>query len=431
MYRTRRLRWLALLCALVVLAAACGGGRDEETGGGGEGGQEADPGIDEATIKLGGSYPLSGAASAYAVIGQSVSAYFAYLNEEFGGVEMGDGVTRKIEFTIYDDAYTPSRTVENTRRLIEQDGVFAIFNTLGTPPNTAIIDYMNQVEVPQIFVATGASNWGRDVEQYPWTMGWQPAYPTESAIYGTYLAENNPGARVAILYQNDDYGKDYLEGFKAAIEGTDIEIVAEESYQVTDPTVSSQMTNLARSNADVFFNITTPKFAAQAIQAMAQTGWRPLHLLNSVSASIESVLKPAGPQNAVGAISAAYFKSADDPQWDNDPAMQLYKEKAEQYGDFNLLDPFGVYGFTIGEAFVKGVLERMEAPTRQAMMDAARSMDGIEVTLMLPGITMTTNGAEDGFPLEAMQLEEFDGTTWKLQGEIIDYEGRTPVPGEA
>jgi branched-chain amino acid transport system substrate-binding protein len=362
------------------------------------------------------------------VITNAMQAHFRYVNEELGGVEMADGQTRTVDLVVYDDGYTPARAVENTRRLVDEDQVFGVVGMIGTPSNTAIVDYLNQQEVPHVFAASGASHWGAKPEEQPWTIGWQPAYPTETAIYAQFLTENNPGAKVAIMFQNDDFGRDNLNGFKAAIEGTDIEIVAEQSYEVTDPTVSSQVTNLSRVGADVFLNLSTPKFAAQAIQARAQIGWEPLHILSSVSNTIATVLEPAGPQNSVGVISSTYIKDPTDPGWDDDEGMRLYKEKAQQYGEVNVRDPFGAFGWALADSFVKGVLARMEAPTRQAMMDAVRSLDGVEIGVLLPGITLNTSGTEDGFPIESMQLQRFDGTTWELQGGLIDYEGRTPIP---
>ncbi len=437
-----RYRWLAVPLALLLVAAACG--RDDDTTSAGAGGAttageagesgeegggdvEPSPGITDESIKLGGSYPLSGPASAYATISNAVNACFAEVNAN-GGVESADGKTRQIEFVVYDDSYEAAKIVTNAKRLVEQDNVFAVMNPLGTPTNTAILAYMNQQEVPHIYLATGASKWGADVETHPWTIGWQPAYPTEAAIYGTFLTEEFPdGATVAVLLQNDDYGKDYLAGFEAAIEGTNIEIVQRETYETADPSVDSQVVNLAQSNADVFFNVTTPKFAAQAIQALAQTSWEPLHLLNSVSASIASVLEPAGIENAEGIYTAQYLKEPSDPQWADDEGMMAYKAAAEEYGNFNVDDPFGAFGFGVCQTMVN-TLENMEAPTRAALMEAARNLDE-ENSMLLPGITVKT-GENDGFPIEAMQLVQFSNGGWEPQGDVVSYEGETPVPGE-
>lgn len=433
MNRTRRVRWLALLAVFAMLLGACGGGRDDDNASpGGQTGDDGEvtpsPGISDTEIKIGGSYPFSGPASAYGAIGKAVNAYFKYVNDEQGGVKMGDGKTRKINFISYDDAYAPPRAVENAKKLIEQDRVFALFNTLGTPNNLAIWDYTNQQKVPQVFVATGSSAWGRDIEAHPWTTGWQPAYPTEAAIYAAYLKENKPNAKVAILMQNDDYGKDYVTGFEKAIEGSDVKIVARQTYEVTDPTVDSQVTNLSQSGADTFFNVTTPKFAAQAIKKVGQLGWKPLHLLNSVSASTESVLKPAGLENAQGIVSAAYLKDPSDPQWADDEGMKRYQELAKKYGggEFNPIDPFGVYGFSVAETLVKA-LENTEQPTRESFMEAVRSLE-TELPLLIPGIKLEMGDGDD-FPLESMQISVFKGDSYQLEGDVItSFEGKTPTP---
>jgi branched-chain amino acid transport system substrate-binding protein len=398
-----RVVWLAVLTALALALAACG--RDEDEGGG-------DPGIDDDSIKLGGSYPFSGPASAYRSIAVGARAHFKYVNAK-GGV---DG--RKIEFVTLDDAYEPPRAVQNARRLIQQEEVFALFNTLGTPNNVAIWDFVNQQEVPHLYVATGASNWGADVEGHPWTIGWQPDYVTESQVYADFLEKEQPDAKVAVLYQNDAFGEDLLNGFKEAIKDTNIEVVAEESYEVTDPTVSSQMAKLADSDADTFLNITTPKFSAQAIAATAKLGWDVLHILNNVGASKKLVLEPVGLENAQGIVSTSYFMDPEDPQWADDPAMVEYMnglEKHEPRADPE--DPFHVYGWAVANTMVRA-LEGMEEPTRDALMDSVRNMD-TEIPILLPGIEVKTSGTEDGYPIEAMQIMRFEGENWKLQGDVI------------
>lgn len=444
----RKYRWLALLVALLLVAGACGGDDDGDDGAtddpdtseNGDAGDEGDddddddaasadpdPGMDDSTIKIGASYPLSGPASAYSVISEGVEACFEAINAE-GGIEMADGATRTIDYIILDDGYDPAQAVQNAQRLVEQEEVFAIINPLGTPNNTAIREYMNEQEVPQAFVATGASTWGALHEEFPWTIGWQPAYPTEAAIYGAFLQQEFPdGATVAILSQNDDYGEDYVSGFENAIEGSNIEIVEHATYEVTDPTIESQIANLAQTDADVFFNVTTPRFAALAITAVGESSWEPLHLLNSVSNSTASVLTPAGVENAEGIYSSAYLKDPADPQWAEDEAMINYKELAAEYGDFEPDDPFGVYGFSVCDT-TRMVLENMEGPTRQAFMDAARELN-TPLPLSLPGIDVIT-GDGDYFPIEAMQLQQFNDGGWELIGDVISYEGETPVPGE-
>lgn len=436
----RRHRWLAMLLALLLVAGACGrdddGGDDDASGSddtsdemdeGDEEMVEPSPGITEDSVKIGATYPLSGPASAYAVISQAVDACFEEINDN-GGIEMGDGVTRTIDYIIEDDGYDPAQTTVNAAKLVEQDEVFIVLNPLGTPPNTAIREYMNQQEVPQAFVATGAATWGADHEEFPWTIGWQPAYPTEAAIYGEFLKEQFPdGATVAVLLQNDDYGNDYLSGLETAIEGSNIEITATETYEVTDPAIDSQMNNLIASGADVFFNVTTPRFAALAIGAVGASDWEPLHLLNSVSNSRVAVLEPAGLDNAEGIYTTLYIKDPSDAQWEDDEAMQAYFESAEQYGDFEPLNGFGAYGYSVCET-VKNVFMDMPEPTRESFMETAENMEH-ELPLALPGVSVKT-GEGDYFPIEAMQIAQFNGGTWELQGEVISYEGETPVPSE-
>jgi branched-chain amino acid transport system substrate-binding protein len=426
---------LALIAVIAMIVTACSGTRSAEesaeeasapssaAAGASEGASEVacevtDPGITDDTVKLGGIYPLSGPASAYGAIPVALQAYFEYVNEEQGGAP-GVFEGRQIEYVIEDDAYSPPNTVEAVRKLVEQDEVFALYQVLGTPPNAAIWDYTNEQEVPQLFVATGATMFGLDAANHPWTMGWQPNYVSESRIYAQYLKDNHPQAKVAVLFQNDDYGMDYLDGFREAIEGSDIEIVAEQSYETTDATIDSQMTNLARSDADVFFNITTPSFAVQAMAYDAQNDWDVLHLLNNVSSSLTTV-GAVGFEPLQGMVTAVYTKDAADPQWDDDEDMQLYREKLEQYApDADPFNGYHVYGWAIGDALYK-VMEQMDCPTRASLVETARHLEGVEVDLLLPGVTMNTNGEEDAFPLESMQIATLEGERWALQGEVID-----------
>jgi len=405
----KRLLWLALLAAAALFVAACG--RDEDEGGG-EGG--SDPGITKTEIKLGGSYPFSGPASAYKTIADGAKAYFKKVNAE-GGV---DG--RKIKFVTLDDAYEPPRAVQNARRLVEQEQVFALFNTLGTPNNLAIWDYMNQKKVPHLFVATGASDWGEDIKAHPYTIGWQPDYVTEAQVYANYLKEEKPDAKVAALYQNDGFGKDLLGGFEEAIQGSNIKVVAKESYEVTDPTVASQVSKLASSGADTFLNITTPKFSAQAIVAVAKSNWKPLHILNNVGASKALVLTPAGLDNAKGIVSTTYYKDPEDPKWADDPAMTEYKDGLKAFSSrSNPNDPFHVYGWGAAQTMVEA-LKNMKEPTRAALMDSVRNLDQ-EVPILLPGIKVETT-PDDGYALEAMQVQRFDGKRWRLVGDVVESE---------
>ena len=408
----RRSMW-ACLAAVVVLV---GCGRDEEGGGGSGDSTKADPGITKTEIKLGGSYPFSGPASAYGTIGEGAEAYFAFLNEK-GGIN-----GRKISFKTYDDGYEPPRALQNARRLIQQDKVFALFNTLGTPNNLAIWDYVNQQKVPHLLVATGASDWGKDIETHPYTIGWQPNYVTEAKVYADYLKEEKPNAKVAVLYQNDGFGKDLLGGFETALEGSDIKVVDKESYNVTDPTVAAQVGRLARSGADTFLNITTPKFSAQAIATIAKSDWKPLHILNNVGASKLLVLKPVGLENAKGIVSTQYFKDPEDPQWADDAAMTEYRDALKQHSPkSNPDDPFNMYGWTVAQTMAKA-LEQMKAPTRESLMEAVRNLD-VEIGTMLPNNKIQTS-PDDGYPIEAMQIMEFDGENWKLQGDLIEAEAQ-------
>ena len=397
-----RRSWLALLLVAALVALGCG--RDDDNGGG-------DPGISDEEIKIGGSYPFSGPASAYRSIAEGAKAYFDLVNAE-GGV---DG--RKIEFITLDDAYEPPKAVENARRLIEQEQVFALFNTLGTPNNVAIWDYVNEQKVPHLYVATGASLWGANPEEHPWTIGWQPDYVSEAQAYADYLDKKNPDAKVAVLYQNDAFGKDLLGGFEKAIKGTNIKIVAEESYEVTDPTVESQMAKLANSDADTFLNITTPKFGAQAIAAAHKLGWDVLHIINNVSASKKLVLEPAGLDASQGLISTTYYKDPASGEWDDDPAMREYKSAMKKYSRADPEDPFCIFGWGAAQTLVEA-LNGMEEPTREALMDSVRNMD-IRVPILLPGIRVKTHGTEDGYPIEATQIQRFEGENWKLVGDVI------------
>ncbi len=409
----------AVTATLVIAAAACGG--RGETGGeaaatdaaqGQCQGQQT-TGITDTTLKLGGIYPLSGPASAYGAIPKGIKAYFDYVNAEQNGI---DG--RKVEFVVRDDGYQPPKAVEEARRLVEQEQVFALFQTLGTPSTTATWDYANERKVPQVFVATGASAWGLDTE-HPWTIGWQPNYISEARVYAQYLKTERPEAKVAVLYQNDDFGKDLLGGFKNAIAGTKITIAAEQSYEVSDPSVDPQMRNLAGSKAEVFLNITTPKFGSQALAADAKnTTWNPLHIVNNVAASI-TVLKPVGFENVQGVVSSAYFKDPLDPTWADDAEMKLYRQKMAQYASG--ADPditYHAFGWAVASSFHKA-MAAAACPTREGLRDSVRNLKGVQVDMLLPGVTMDT-GQGDGFPIESMQLMEFKGERWELMGEVID-----------
>src|SRR5213083_328997 len=304
MVSRRQSRIAAFSSAVIAFAAMSGSALTQK---------RYDTGATDTEIKIGNIMPYSGPASAYGVIGKTEAAYFKKINDA-GGIN-----GRKINFVSYDDGYSPPKTVEQARKLVESDEVLLVFNSLGTPPNTAIQKYLNTKKVPQLFVATGATKWN-DPKDFPWTMGWQPNYQSESRIYAKYILKNKPDAKIAVLYQNDDYGKDYLKGFKDGLgDKAASMIVIEESYEVSEPTIDSHIVKMKSTGADVFFNITTPKFAAQAIKKNMEIGWKPLHFLNNVSASVGSVIKPAGFENAQDIISADYLKDVADPEWANDP----------------------------------------------------------------------------------------------------------------
>ena len=371
-----------------------------------------DPGANDKEIKVGNIMPYSGPASAYGTIGKAEAAYFRMVNDQ-GGIN-----GRKINFVSVDDGYSPPKTVEMARKLVEQDEVLLVFQPLGTPPNSAIHKYMNAKKVPQLFVATGATKWN-DPKGFPWTMGWQPNYQTEGTIYAQYVLKNKPNAKIAILYQNDDYGKDYLKGFKDGLGGKTNLIVKEVSYEVSDPTVDSQMVQLQASGADVFFNITTPKFAALAIRKAYDLGWKPLHFLNNVSASVGSVLVPAGLEKAVGLISTQYIKDPTDPQWAKDPAVTAWREfMAKYYPEGDLKDASNIYGYTVAATLAQVLKQCGDNLTRENVMKQAASLKDFRVETMLPGIKMNTS-ADDFAPIQSVQLIRFDGKEWVRFGEVM------------
>ena len=371
-----------------------------------------DPGASDTEIKVGQTMPYSGPASSYGTIGRTEAAYFRKINDE-GGVN-----GRKINFMSLDDAYSPPKTVEMTRRLVEQDEVLLIFNGLGTPSNTAIHKYMNGKKVPQLFVATGASKWN-DPQNYPWTMGWQPNYQTESKIYARHILQSRPAAKIAVLYQNDDYGKDYLKGFHDGLGDKAKLIVAEASYEVTDATVDSQILQLQGSGADTFFNITTPKFAAQAIRKAWDSGWKPVHYLNGVSASVGTVLTPAGLEKSIGLISTIYGKDPTDKQWENDAGFKDWLAFMKKYyPDGSLTDSFNVYGYSVAQTLVQVLKQCGDNLTRENVMRQAANLKDFVTPMALPGIRINTSPT-DYAPIKAMQFVRFDGKTWSLFGDVM------------
>jgi branched-chain amino acid transport system substrate-binding protein len=390
--------------AFIVLAASSSGALAQK---------KYDTGATDTEIKIGNIMPYSGPASAYGIIGRTEAAYFKKINDA-GGIN-----GRKINFISYDDAYSPPKAVEQARKLVESDEVLFIFNSLGTPSNSAIHKYMNSKKVPQLFVATGATKWN-DPQQFPWTMGWQPNYQSETQIYAKYLLKNKPDAKIAVLFQNDDYGKDYLKGLKDGLGAKAASmIVAEESYETTEPTIDSHIVKLKSTGADVFVNITTPKFAAQAIKKVAEIEWKPLHFLNNVSNSIGSVVKPAGYQNAQDIISAAYLKDVTDPQWANDPGMKEFLAfMAKDFPEGDKLDSGTMVGYGVAQTLVQVLKQCGDDLTRANVMKQAASLKDFRTDVLLPGIKINT-GPNDFAPISQLQLEKFKGEKWELFGDVI------------
>jgi branched-chain amino acid transport system substrate-binding protein len=376
------------------------------------------PGVNDTQIKIGNIMPYSGPASAYGVIGKAEAAYFQKINDD-GGIN-----GRKIDFISYDDAYSPPKAVEQARRLVESDGVLLIFNPLGTPSNSAIQRYMNHQKAPQLFVATGATKWA-DPRKYPWTMGWQPSYQTEGRIYAKYLLQNRPGARIAVLYQNDDYGKDYLKGLMDGLGANSKMVVAQESYDVSEPTIDTHIVNLKASQADVLVDFATPKFAAQSIKKVHELGWKPLLIVNNVSASVGGVLKPAGFDAAQGVISAAYLKDASDPAWKNDAGMKEWTAFMDKYlPDADKSDSSNVVGYSVARTLVSVLRKCGNDLSRANVMKQAANIHDFDPGLLLPGIKINTS-ANDFAPIEQLQLMQFKGETWERFGPVISGEAQT------
>jgi branched-chain amino acid transport system substrate-binding protein len=379
-----------------------------------------DSGVTDKEIKLGHTNPYSGPLSAYGTIGKAIGAYWQMVNDK-GGIN-----GRKINFITYDDGFVPSKTVEMVRKLVEADQVFAIYQLLGTPTNTVVQKYLNHKKVPQLFVATGASKWG-DPKHFPWTMGWQPDYATEGAIYAKHALATHKDSlkdvKIGILYQNDDSGKDYSSGFLKGLGKEHQHLVsAKVSYEVTDPTVDSQIIQIKNSGANIFFNDGAPKAAAQAIRKAADLGWKPVQYLANVSASVAAVLKPAGFDNSKGIITAAYLKDATDAQWHNDADYKEWLAWMKKYQpDANPADSGNVYAYAVS-ATMRDCLTRCgDNLTRANLMKMAASMHNLEVPLLLPGIKINTSPT-DFYPIQSVRLAAFDGTTWKLFGDVLSNE---------
>ncbi|MCX7365122.1 MAG: ABC transporter substrate-binding protein [Alphaproteobacteria bacterium] len=374
-----------------------------------------DDGATDKEIKIGHTNPYSGPASAYGVIGKCIEAYWKSVNEA-GGIN-----GRMVKFVTLDDGYSPPKTVELVRQLVEQEKVLLTFNTLGTPTNTAIHKYMNQKKVPMLFVATGASKWGNPKE-FPWTMGYQPDYHTEGVIYAKHMLANVKDAKVGILMQNDDYGKDYYEGFKEGLGKEAGRIAKHVSYEVTDPTVDSQIIQLKDSGANVFFNIATPKFAAQAIRKAADIGWKPAHYLNNVSASVGATMKPAGFENSQGILTAQYLMDPTDKQWEKHADMTLWRTFMNKYmPGANLSDAGYVFAYSVSFLMHETLKKCGDNLTRENVMRQAANHQKLKVPLLLPGITVSTSPT-DFYPVQAVQLARFKGETWELFGDIMHAE---------
>ncbi|HTC98239.1 MAG TPA: ABC transporter substrate-binding protein [Bradyrhizobium sp.] len=375
-----------------------------------------DTGATDTEIKIGNVEAYSGPASAYGIIGKTEEAYFKMINDE-GGIN-----GRKINWISYDDGYSPPKTVEQIRKLIESDEVLFVFNALGTPTQTAVQKYQNMKKVPQLFLATGASKWN-DPKDFPWTMGFQPSYRVEARIFAKYILKEKPDAKVAIFYANDDFGKDYVAGIKDIFgdKAKDM-IVAEESYETTEPSIDNHIVKLKGTGADVFVNIATPKFAAQAIKKMAELQWKPMHLMTDVSISIGAVMKPAGLDASEGILSAGYLKDASDPQWKDDEGMKKFMAfQAKYMPDANIADANLVYGFAAAQTMVQVLKQCGDNLTRENVMKQAASLKDFAPDTLIPGIKVNTS-ATDFAPIEQLKMMQFKNGKWDLFGDIISAE---------
>jgi branched-chain amino acid transport system substrate-binding protein len=371
------------------------------------------PGVSDTEVKVGNTCFYSGPASSYGTIGKAESAYFRMLNDE-GGVN-----GRKINFISYDDAYSPPKTVEQTRRLVEEDGVLLMLNPLGTPTNSAIQHYLNQKKVPQLFVATGATKWD-DPKHFPWTIGWQPNYQSEGRAYAAYILEHKPGGKIGVLYQNDDFGKDYLKGVRDGLgDKAKSMIVVAASYETTDPTIDSQVIGMKSAGCDVLVNTAIPKFAAQSIRKAAELEWKPLHILSSIGNSVAATLKPAGLENAKDIVSDFYLKDPTDPQWKDD---QGYKEWVafmdKYYPEGDKTDAGNVVGPCFAQTFIQVLKQCGDDLTRENIMKEAANLHDFRVPMLLPGITINTSPT-DFAPIKQIQMGRFDGERWRLFGPLI------------
>ena len=398
---TRRLS-LAAVAALLWLTGAASAA-DQHYG----------PGVTDTEVKIGQTMPYSGPASGYASVGITEQAYYKMINEQ-GGVN-----GRKINLISLDDGHSPPKTVEQTRRLVESEQVLAIVGALGTAANTAIHKYLNDRKVPQLFISTGATKWG-DPKRFPWTMGWQPNYQTEAHIYARHILQHAPDARIGVLYQNDDYGKDYLIGFRDGLgDQADKMIVKVTSYEVTDPTVDSQIVSLQAAGATLFFNIATPKFSAMAIRKVFDIGWRPIQIVDSVGSSTGAAMKPAGFERTQGIISAHYQKDATDPRWTDDPGMQEFLAfMSKRVPTVDVADSGSYSGYNIARTFVQVLQQCGDELTRENLMRQAADLHDLALPMLLPGIKVNTSPT-NFYPVNEMQLVRFEGDGWLLFGDVI------------
>ena len=373
-------------------------------------------GVTDAEIKIGNTMPYSGPASSYSAVGRADAAYFRMINDQ-GGI---DG--RKINFISYDDAYTPPKTVEQARRLVEQDGVAFLFNNLGTPTNSAIVKYCNAKKIPQLFVSTGADKWG-NYKETPWTIGWIPSYRTESQIYAKYILREKPDAKIGLLYQNDDFGKDYLYGVKDVLGDKFDTMVRTATYEVSDATIDSQIVSLQGSGANILITAAVPKFAAQAIRKAHDTGWKPMHFLTYVSNSVGAVMQPAGPEKAIGTITAAFLKDVTDSKWMDDPAVKEWRAFMTKYlPEADTTDTLYVWGYGASHTMTHVLKQCGDDFSRENIMRQATSLKDLENPMLLPGIKINTSPT-NYHPIRQMQLAQWTGKNWELFGELIEGAG--------
>ena len=371
------------------------------------------PGVTDKEIKLGNTGPYSGPASSYSAVPKSQAAYWKMINDQ-GGIN-----GRMINFISYDDAYTPPKTVEMVRKLVEEDKVLLVASPLGTPTNSAIWHYMNEKKVPQMFVATGATKWD-DPKGHPWTIGWQPNYQSEGRIYAAYLLKEKPAGKIGVLYQNDDFGKDYLKGVKDGLgDKAKSMIIVEASYETTDPTVDSQIVDMKAKGIDVFVNTAIPKFAAQAIRKAAEIEWKPLHILSSIGNSVGATLKPAGLENAKDIVSDFYLKDPSDPKWKDDAGFKAWLAFMNKYmPDADKSDAGNVAGSSLAAMLAQVLKQCGDELTRPNVMKQAASLHNVTVPMLLPGITANTSPT-DFAPVKQVQMAKFDGQRWNLFGDLL------------